>query len=85
MALVYSVADPDPGSGMCKMSGSGSGTRIRDEQPDHISESLETIFWVTKCGSGIWNERNSDPGWKKFGSGIRDKHPGSATATLLIY
>jgi hypothetical protein len=20
-----------------------------------------------------------DPGWKKFGSGIRDKHPGSAT------
>jgi hypothetical protein len=23
--------------------------------------------------------KNSDPGWKKFGSRIRDKHPGSAT------
>ncbi len=23
--------------------------------------------------------RIRDPGWKKFGSGIRDKHPGSAT------
>ncbi len=23
--------------------------------------------------------KNSDPGWKKVGSGIRDKHPGSAT------
>jgi hypothetical protein len=24
-----------------------TGTKwIRDEQPDHISESLETIFWV---------------------------------------
>jgi hypothetical protein len=22
---------------------------------------------------------SSDPGWKKVGSGIRDKHPGSAT------
>jgi hypothetical protein len=31
----------------------------------------------------IWDGKNSDPGWKKFGSGIkipiRDKHPGSAT------
>jgi hypothetical protein len=32
--------------------------------PDHISESLETIF----LGYGKY----SDPGWKKFGSGIRD-------------
>ncbi len=24
-------------------------------------------------------EKNSDPGWKKFSSGIQDKHPGSAT------
>jgi hypothetical protein len=23
--------------------------------------------------------RIRDPGWKKFGSGIQDKHPGSAT------
>jgi hypothetical protein len=26
--------------------------------------------------------RIRDPGWKKFGSGIRDKHPGSATLGL---
>jgi hypothetical protein len=29
--------------------------------------------------SGIWDENNSDQGWKKDGSGLRDKHPGSAT------
>jgi hypothetical protein len=23
-----------------------------------------------------------DPGWKKVGSGIRDKHPGSATLVM---
>jgi hypothetical protein len=27
----------------------------------------------------IRDGNNSDPGWKKLGSGIRDKHPGSAT------
>jgi hypothetical protein len=32
----------DPGSGMGKKSRSGSGMNI----PDHISESLETIFGV---------------------------------------
>jgi hypothetical protein len=42
--------------------------------PDHISESLETIFWVkilkffdADSGSGVEKIR------------IRDKHPGSAT------
>jgi len=35
--------DPlDPGSGMGKKSGSGSGMN----NPDHFSESLENIFWV---------------------------------------
>jgi hypothetical protein len=33
--------------------------------PDHISESLETIFWVE-----ILKFFDADPGWKKFGSGI---------------
>jgi hypothetical protein len=73
---------------MGKKSGSGSGMN----NPDHISEYLQTIFWVkilkifyadpewTKCGSG----------WKKFGSGmekirIRDKHPGSATLLLSAH
>jgi hypothetical protein len=46
--------------------------------PDHISESLETIFWVEKKlnfinadpGSGIFLAL--DPGWKKFGINIPD-------------
>jgi hypothetical protein len=42
--------------------------------PDHISESLETNF----CNK-ILKFFDADPGWKKFGSEIRDKHPGSAT------
>jgi hypothetical protein len=59
------------------ISGSGSGMN----NPDHISESLETIFRVkillffgADPGSGmgkIWT------GMEK--TGIRDKHPGSAT------
>jgi hypothetical protein len=30
-------------------------------------------------GSGMETVWILDPGWKKVGSGIRDKHPGSAT------
>jgi hypothetical protein len=62
--------DPDPGC----------------NDPDHISESLETNFWVTilKFLMRIRDEKNSDPGswmekiwivdpgWKKFGSWILD-------------
>jgi hypothetical protein len=41
--------------------------------PDHISESLEIIFWVKiltffYADAGIF--LTQDPGWKKFGSGI---------------
>jgi hypothetical protein len=59
--------DPDPGSGM--------------NNPDHISESLKNYFGLKCLNSLMWirDPKNSDPGWKKFGSGIRDKHPGSAT------
>jgi hypothetical protein len=69
-----SVADPGsgtfltPGSGMGKKSGSGMNN------PYHISESLETIFGVK-----ILKFFEAHPGWKKFESGIRDKHPGSST------
>jgi hypothetical protein len=47
--------------------------------PDNISQSLETIFWVK-----MPKFFDGDPGWKKFDSemgknGIRDKHPGSTT------
>ncbi len=60
--------DPDPRSGM--------------NNPNHISESLETILWVKilkffDADPGC--KKNSDPGWKKIGSGIREKHPESAT------
>ncbi len=48
-----------PGSGMGKNSGSGMNN------PDHISENLETIF-------GLKYFFDADQGWKKFGSGIRD-------------
>jgi hypothetical protein len=44
--------------------------------PDHISERLETIFWVKilwcGCGSGILfdSDGNLRSGMEKFGSGI---------------
>jgi hypothetical protein len=45
--------------------------------PDHISESLETVFWVTILK---FVDADSECGMEKiFGSGIRDKHPGAAT------
>jgi hypothetical protein len=63
-----------------KKSGSGSGKN----NPDHISVSLETIFWVE-----MLKFFDADPGWKKFGSGmekfrIRDKNPGSATLGIRV-
>jgi hypothetical protein len=54
--------------------------------PDHISEILGTIFRVKMLkffdadpGSGMEKIRIRDPVWETFGSGLRDKHPGSAT------
>jgi hypothetical protein len=55
--------------------------------PDHISESLETFFRVKIL---TFIDAIREPGWKKFGSEIgtgsgmekiriQDKHPGSAT------
>jgi hypothetical protein len=75
------IRDPvflTPGSEMGKKSGSGSGIK----NPNHISESIETIFWVKILYLNSLM-RIRDPGRKKFGSGIRDKHPGSAT--LLVF
>jgi hypothetical protein len=56
---------------MGKKSGSGSGMN----NPDHISESLETIF-----GLKILKFFDSDPGSGMEKFRIRDKHPGSATS-----
>jgi hypothetical protein len=58
--------------------------------PDHISESLETIFLggskILKFfdadadpESGIFLSLVPGSGMEKVGFGIRDKHPGSAT------
>jgi hypothetical protein len=68
--------DPDPGS--------ESGMN----NPDHISASLENFFWVKilkffNADPGSEME-NLDPGWKQFGSGTRDEHPGSATLLFGI-
>ncbi len=53
----------------------GSGTGMNN--PDHISESLNTFFWVkilkffvVDLGSGMGKIRIRDPGWEKVGSGI---------------
>jgi hypothetical protein len=60
---------------------SRSGIRIRDEQPGSFSESLGSFFGVKKYLNSLIRIRDPesfvtlDPGWKKFGYGIRDKHP----------
>ena len=69
---ITNVADPGSGafltpkSGMGKKSGSGSGMN----NPDHISENLETIFWVK-----ILKLFDADPGWETYGSGINFPDP----------
>jgi hypothetical protein len=53
-------------------------TRILDEQPGSYFRKLRKQFFGMEK---IWIR---DPGWKTFGSGIREKHPGSATLVLLL-
>ncbi len=84
----------DPGTGMGKKSGSGTG--IREKQPasyflelrNHIFglKYLNSLKRVRDPESKIEKVRIRDPGWKKVGSGIRDrkKHPGSATLDVIL-
>ncbi len=71
---VLRIRDPesfwhmDPGSGMGKKSGSGSGMN----NLDHISESLETFFGLKYLNSLM---RIRDPWWQRFGSGINIPDP----------
>jgi hypothetical protein len=51
--LINVLSFADPGSGMGKKSGSGSGMN----KPDHIFESLETIFLLK-----IFKFFDADPG-----------------------
>jgi hypothetical protein len=63
LTLGYGIRDP----GKIKKSGSGSGMN----NPDHISESIETIFWVLKFfdadpGSGIFLPLDPGSGMEKI-------------------
>jgi hypothetical protein len=51
--------------------------RIRDEQPESYFLELRNHFLGLKYLNSLMRTR--DPGWRQFGSGIRNKHPGSAT------
>jgi hypothetical protein len=69
---------------MGKKSGSGSGMN----NSYHISEILKTIFLVKilKFFDADAGSRRKKFGFgrKKFGSGIRDKHPGSSTLDICV-
>jgi hypothetical protein len=67
--------------------------RIRDEQPGSYFLELRNQFFcffgvkILKFfdedpGSAMETVRIRDPVWKKVGSGIRDKSPGSATLVI---
>jgi hypothetical protein len=85
--ITISVADPDPGSGAFLTPGSGIrdgqkvSIQIRDEQPVSYFRELGNHFLGFKYYNSLMRIR--DPGWKKFGSGIRNKHPGSATLIAI--
>jgi hypothetical protein len=69
------IWDPDPGWGQNPDPDPGSRMNL----PDRFSKSLETVLGLKILK---FFDADTDPGWKKFGSGIRDKHPGSATLLL---
>jgi hypothetical protein len=57
---------------------SGSGIRIQDERPGSYFRELKKQFLGLKYLNSLMRIR--DPGWKQFGSGIRDgkkSDPGS--------
>jgi hypothetical protein len=57
-------------------------TRIKKSRDTVPLKILKFFDGDPDPGSGIF--LTLDPGWKKFGSGIRDKHPGSATLLARI-
>ncbi len=81
-----SVANLDPRSGAYWPLDPGSRDglkiriRIQDEQPGSCFQELRQFFFglnteILWCGSRIRDGKNSDPGWKKFGSGINIPDP----------
>jgi hypothetical protein len=79
MLVPISVADQDPGSSAILTPGSGSGSVFGMNNPDHISDSLETIFWVKIL---IFFDADKGSGMEKIQ--IRDKHPGSIRNTRTV-
>jgi hypothetical protein len=63
-----------PGSGIRDGRKSASGSGIRDEQPGSYFLELRNHFFAF-LGLKYLNSlmRIRDPGWRQFGSGIRDK------------
>ncbi len=54
--------------------------RIQDEQPESYFRELRNHLWVKILkffdeDPGYGMAKNSDPGWKKFGSGINIPYP----------
>jgi hypothetical protein len=75
------VINPDPGSGAFLTPGSRMGNNLINQDldsgsasrmnPDNIYKSLETIVWVKILK--FFDADKENPGWKKFGSGIKKK------------
>jgi hypothetical protein len=78
---MYCILKFDPGSGMGKMSRSGSGIWIRDEQPGSYFLELRNHYWGLKylISLRIRDGKISDPkaGMGKIRFRDPDKHPES--------
>jgi hypothetical protein len=76
---------------MGKKSTSGSGIRSGMNILDHISQTFETIFWVKipKFFNAQFRDLGDfltlDPGWKKFGSGIKNSDLGLTSRIRNTY
>ncbi len=87
LSIMYCTRTQCCGSGAFLTPGSGMGKKsifgIRDE--DHISESLETIFWVRNTLHFLMQIRIREPGWKNSDPGYGINIPDSQHGTNLTY
>jgi hypothetical protein len=60
--------------------GKKSGSGLYFLEPRNHFYGLKYLNSLMRIRDG----KNSDPGWKKVGFGIRAKHPGSATLILRM-
>jgi hypothetical protein len=69
-----------PGSGIRDGRKSASGSGIQDEQPGSYFLELRNLFFAFFGLKYLFFDEDQDPGWRQFGSGIRDgkkSDPGS--------